>query len=113
MSKLETLESDFDNLVIQRILKQLKYLVPIHESSLNTVKVLTINLDGKIQVVSSVVRMGVGDSRIDNCGSGGFVSGINKNGCMKNVCTMVMENILTFILKGMILEEGKCRHLKK
>ncbi|MFW3537918.1 sugar-transfer associated ATP-grasp domain-containing protein [Vagococcus fluvialis] len=85
ISNLEMLESDFDNLVIQRILKQHKDLAAIHESSLNTVRVLTINLDEKIQVVSSVVRMGVGDSRIDNCDSGGIVSGIDKNGCMKNV----------------------------
>ena len=40
--------------------------------------------EGKVNILSSVLRMGVGDSFLDNVSSGGIDCGINKNGSISD-----------------------------
>ena len=41
--------------------------------------------DGSVKILSSILRMGVGDSKVDNASSGGISVGIKENGQLKNV----------------------------
>ena len=71
------------NYIVQGIVKQHPDLNAVHASSLNTIRVATLMLDDGVHVLSSVLRMGVNDSRIDNVTAGGISAGINSDGTLK------------------------------
>lgn len=66
--------------VLQRFLKQHKDLAAIHEKSINTVRVITFLFYGKVYVLSAQLRMGVGDSDVDNVSAGGIACTIKEDG---------------------------------
>ena len=72
------------NYVIQEIIKQHHELSCIHESSINTIRVMSIILNNKVEIVSSVLRMGVNGSNVDNASAGGITCGIRKDGTLND-----------------------------
>ena len=72
--------------VVERVIKQHPVMASFNPSSINTIRVMTLIWEGKCIPLSSVLRMGVNGSRVDNCSSGGIVAGINQSdGSVKNV----------------------------
>src|SRR5699024_11684760 len=57
------LKSPYD-FVVQESIKQHPAIGLLHESSINTLRIVTLYYKGEIHVLSSVVRMGVGGSRV-------------------------------------------------
>lgn len=75
-----------NDIVIQLRVKQCSTLSMIHESSLNTIRVISLlKIDGTVKIYSAVLRMGVNGSKVDNSHSGGIHVGINDNGQLKSV----------------------------
>lgn len=74
----------YQQYIVQGIVQQHSAMASLNLSSLNTVRVITLVRDGNVKVLSSVLRMGIAGSRVDNCSSGGIVAGIDENGCLKN-----------------------------
>ena len=72
-----------DDLVIQRLLQQHETLNRIHRDSINTIRIMSLLLDGTTHILSSVLRMGKNGARVDNASSGGLVCGINDDGTLK------------------------------
>ena len=72
-----------DNINVQRVINQHECLNNIHRNSINTVRIMSLMLDGKVHLLSSVLRMGRDGSRVDNACSGGIVCGINEDGTLK------------------------------
>lgn len=68
--------------IIQAVLKQHKDLKKVHESSLNTIRIVTLLMEDDCYILSSVLRMGVNSSRIDNVTAGGISVNINPNGTL-------------------------------
>lgn len=66
--------------IVQRLVKQHPALERVHEGSLNTIRICTILLDDGVHVLSSVLRMGVAKSRIDNVTAGGISASIKDGG---------------------------------
>lgn len=75
----------FSQYVIQKCIKQHESLAALNSSSVNTVRVLTLVRNGEVHALSSVLRIGINGSRVDNCSSGGIVVGINEDGTLKGV----------------------------
>ena len=73
----------FPNCVVQRIVEQHDKLSAIHAESVNTIRIMTVLIDDKVRVLSSVLRMGVGNSRVDNVSSGGLACGIDEHGKLR------------------------------
>ena len=73
------------NVNCQEVIKQHAELSRLNPSSVNTVRVLTLFFESQVHVLSSVLRMGVNGSRVDNASSGGIVSGIQENGQLKGI----------------------------
>ena len=71
--------------VVQAPLKQHEALSKINSSSINTVRIMSLVWGGEVHILSSVLRMGINGSRVDNCSSGGIVCGIDANGVCKSV----------------------------
>lgn len=72
-----------DNINVQQVITQHESLSKIHDKSINTVRIMSLFLDGKVTILSSVLRMGRDGSRVDNACSGGIVCGINDDGTLK------------------------------
>lgn len=73
-----------DNVIVQEVISQHPELSRLHKDSINTVRVMTLTHDTEVEVVSCVLRMGIGGSKVDNASSGGIVCGINTDGRLKN-----------------------------
>lgn len=73
------------NFIVQRILKQHKDLSAIHSNSVNTIRIITLLMNGEVCVLSACLRMGVGNNQVDNFSQGGIGCGINKDGRLNKV----------------------------
>lgn len=70
----------YDNCVVQEVLKQHEALAYLHKNSLNTIRMVTLNDENGAQMLGAVVRMGVGGNRVDNASKGGIFCGIHDDG---------------------------------
>lgn len=68
------------NCILQSIVPQHPALEKVHAGSLNTIRICTLMLDDGVHVLSSVLRMGVDKSRIDNVTAGGISAPIGEDG---------------------------------
>ena len=89
--KLTHVLSKEDNYLIQEVVEQHPDLSRIHPSSLNTIRVMSLFFKGKVYVLSSVLRMGVSGSKIDNASTGGIVVGIDEDGVLKKYAYRVSD----------------------
>ena len=72
------------DIVIQKKLSQHADFAKINSSSVNSLRIYSIlGKDGVTKIYSSVLRMGVGDSKVDNFASGGVSCGIQENGTLR------------------------------
>ena len=82
----QTLESflrEHNNYIIQELIHQHDEINKIYKDSVNSIRIVTCNFDGETEVLSSVIRMGVNGSRLDNASRGGMFCGINDDGSLK------------------------------
>lgn len=56
------------------------------ESSINTIRVVTVVSEGRSAHVYSLVRMGMGDSYVDNISSGGMYTWVDEDGVLRHPC---------------------------
>lgn len=68
--------------IVQKIVKQHPALEKVHPQSLNTIRVCTLLLDDGVYILSTVLRMGVDKSRIDNVTAGGISAAIKSDGSL-------------------------------
>lgn len=78
----EILQSPYDY-VIQEVIKQHPEIAALHKNSINTLRIVTLYYNEQVNVLSSVIRMGVDGSRVDNTPYSGLFCGINEDGRLK------------------------------
>lgn len=76
--------------LLQERMTQHKEMSRLHEHSINTMRILTFNNNGKIQLFCAALRVGTNGRNVDNWGAGGIAIGIDseegtlrKNGMYK------------------------------
>lgn len=79
---IEWLESAPD-VNIQEIIHQHDCLNQIHDKSVNSIRIMSLLLDGQVHLLSSVLRMGRDGSQVDNASGGGLSCGIQSDGTLK------------------------------
>lgn len=106
--------------VIQVFLKQHDCMERLHKNSVNTVRTISFYYKNEIRILSSVVRIGVGESQIDNISAGGISVGICDDGTLKNVgfgktgkCFLKHPDGAVFGECRIPCYEEICRHIKK
>lgn len=72
------------NLIFQETIKQHKNMSILHPNSVNTIRIMTLIINGEVQTLSSSLRLGVGKSKVDNASAGGIYCGINEKGNLTN-----------------------------
>lgn len=79
-------EADY---VVQAIIQQHPELDRVHKGSINTIRICSLLLEDGVHILSSVLRMGVGEAKVDNATAGdnalydGMTCGINPDGTLK------------------------------
>lgn len=83
-------DASYDDYVVQRLIRQHSELDRVHKGSVNCVRICTLLLEDGVHVLSAVLRMGFGDSKVDNATAttdnaryDGMSCGIDENGCLK------------------------------
>lgn len=84
----DVLNSTYD-IQIQECIRQHPAMGLLNPTSVNTIRFMTIIIDGKAELLSSILRIGGAGSRLDNLSSGGFGCGIDENGRLKNYAYQV------------------------
>lgn len=82
---IELLRQYSKDYIVQKPLVQHPVLASIHKESINTIRAMSIHEDGKVRIVSTVLRIGVGDSNVDNECSGGINCGVSTDGYLSDV----------------------------
>lgn len=74
LEKLQT-----DNWLVQEVVKQHPVLASLHPQSLNTMRLVTIRdiNNGEIKTFPSILRIGTGDSVVDNTSQGGIAVAVD------------------------------------
>lgn len=105
--------------IVQLPLKQHPDLAALHKESINTIRVMSLLEDGKVSILSTIIRMGVGDACVDNECSGGINCGVDQDGhlsdiaydgsgkiykqhpqgCVFNTCTIPSYNKIIEVIK--------------
>ena len=99
--KVEALFSQYKNknFVIQKLVKQHPDMAKFHEKSLNTVRVITFLYKNQVLVLSAVVRIGGGDSEVDNVSRGGYQCNILPDGHLEKMAYTRMGGKRVFVEK--------------
>lgn len=79
--------ADEKDYIIQKIIKQNAELNKVHAGSINSLRIVSLLMPEAVYILSSNLRMGIGNSRIDNVTAGGISCGIDENGCLKEYAT--------------------------
>lgn len=79
-----TNEKDY---IIQRIIRQHESLNKIHANSINSLRIVSLLMQEGVYILSSNLRMGVNEGRVDNVTAGGISCGINPDGTLKKYAT--------------------------
>lgn len=72
------------DIVIQRKLEQHSKLAELNSASVNSLRLYSVlHTDGTVKIYSAVLRVGVGDTRVDNYSSGGISCGVTEEGTLR------------------------------
>lgn len=71
------------NVVVQECVRQHEALAALNRTSVNTVRAISVLLDGEVTILSKILRVGIDGMRVDNATSGGVVCGIDEEGKLK------------------------------
>lgn len=70
--------------ILQRKIEQCKEFNEFNSKSINTLRVVTVNIDGNVEVLTSLFRVGTNKSgNVDNWAAGGLAIGIKNDGYLK------------------------------
>lgn len=96
------------NFVIQKLLKQHPGMAKLHEKSVNTVRVISFLHNDEVHILSTVVRIGGGDSEVDNVARGGYQCDILPDGHLSPLAYTKKGGKRIFVTeddKGMVFGE--------
>ena len=67
----------FGPFILEEVIEQAPELCCLYPHSINTLRLATVRIGNEIQIFGAAIRMGRGNSRVDNAGSGGMYAGID------------------------------------
>lgn len=73
------------DLIIQEVVKQHESINRLYAGSINSLRIMSMMIDGEVRIISSVLRMGRDGAKVDNTSNGGLVVGIQSDGRLREV----------------------------
>lgn len=91
---IEQLLNEFkENFIVQECLENSSEISKIYPKSLNTFRVMTYIVEGKMYHVPIAMRMGQGNKEVDNIHAGGLFIGVGDDGKLKEKAFTEYQNI--------------------
>lgn len=82
--KIELLFFEYKtDFIVQEVIRQSAETAIFNPSSLNTIRISSLNMNGKTSVVSAIFRCGQGQVDVDNGGAGGLMIGLDDEGFLR------------------------------
>lgn len=75
-----------NDLLCEDVIIQNEDMNKLNKSSINTIRITTVLKDDVVYSMYAILRIGVGDSLVDNVGSGGIYTLLNEKGIIDNPC---------------------------
>ena len=72
--------------VLEELIQQSPEMSAFHPSSVNTIRLRVFRFDDRVEVLPSNLRLGRGDSVVDNTGRGGISASLNEDGVVVVAC---------------------------
>ena len=63
--------------VVEELINQASGMAALHAESINTIRIATFTVNHKVDVIGAALRMGTGQSSVDNAGAGGIYASVN------------------------------------
>lgn len=92
--------------IVQELIKQSDQLAGFNSSSVNTIRVISLIIDNKVEILSKILRIGSKGSFVDNYSQGGMSRPIDDEGNLKTYA-FVKENKVFVDNEGNPLVEEK------
>lgn len=106
------LETDRD-MAVQRVMKQHPEMAKMNESSVNTVRIICMMIDGESVPLSACVRIGNSGSKVDNFSSGGVGCGVQPDGSLNEYGYTQVGVKSKVHTNGFVFKEGKVPNFDK
>lgn len=91
-------EEFFNNMIVQgafvveELIDQAGPMSDIHPQSINTIRVATFKLKDRVEIIGTALRIGTGNSVVDNAGSGGIYANIDTHNGIVNTIARNNKN---------------------
>lgn len=72
--------------VLEEVIIQHPEMAKFHPQSVNTLRIRTFRFDDRVEMLPSCMRIGIGNSVVDNLGKGGIGASIDKDGIVVVAC---------------------------
>lgn len=93
--KLKKLIESIPEFIIQEVVKQHPFFESIHPNSLNTLRLVTLLIDNKPVLLSTILRMGKDGSKVDNSSVGGVICPVDKEGWLAESAIQPDQRVIT------------------
>ena len=106
LSLEELIEKFNDNFIVQEVVENSKEISQIYPKSLNTFRVMTYIIEGKLYHMPITMRIGKGDKEVDNIHAGGMFINVSDKGVLNEKAFTEYQNVYTehpdtkFVFKG-------------
>lgn len=101
------------DLNVQFVMKQHPDMAKMNKSSINTIRIITILIDGESIPLSACVRIGSEGSKVDNFSSGGVGCGVNEDGTLKPCGYTQVGDYVEVHTNGFAFKDGKVPNYDK
>lgn len=93
--------------IVQRFVRQHPTLAAFNESTFNTVRLITLVLDGQAYILSSILRIGAAGNCVDNVSQGGYQVKIEADGSLSPLAYTFAKDHL-----GMSTDTDRVQYVK-
>lgn len=103
--ELKNILTSLNQVIIQKVIESHQFMRDITTSSINTLRVVTLLVEGEPVLLSTMLRMGKEGSRLDGVSAGGIIAVVNKDGCLEESAIQMDQTVRTshdngFVFKG-------------
>lgn len=102
-----------DQVIVQKVVESHQFMKNITSSSINTLRVVTLLVDGEPILLSTLLRMAKEGNRLDGVSAGGIIAVVNKNGLLEESAVQLDQTIKRQHDSGFIFKDKKIPSYKE
>lgn len=81
-------------MIVQEVVRSHAFFRDIYPNALNTLRIVTLMVDHRPRVLSTILRMGQGTNRVDNYSAGGLIAVVNRDGTLRETAVQRDQRVI-------------------